>query len=324
MSSDFLKVKESSPSNIALIKYMGKVEGTGNKPTNGSLSYTLEHLRTFIEIESSVKQDTWSPLVQPGIESLNLSEKGMQKFLRHFQFLKDKWQIQNQFFKIKSGNNFPSDCGLASSASSFAALTLASSQIFQKIHPQIFGENLQELSRLSRMGSGSSCRSLYSPWALWKEEFAEPVSLRQKLHSSVVILETGKKSVSSSEAHVRVLTSPRFEGRVKRAEMKLKDLISSIESQNWRESFEIIWDELWDMHELFHTSKPSFTYLTDESREILEALKNQWKKQNHGPWITLDAGPNIHLLFNEEDLKWAKSYMTQFKNYTVINSWDHR
>lgn len=303
---------------------MGKIDGAGNKPTNASLSYTLEHLRTFIEIELSTKKDTWSPLIMPQIQSLNLSEKGIQKFLKHFQVLKNKWNIQDQYFHIQSGNNFPSDCGLASSASSFSALTLASSKVFQKINPQGFGEDTKELSQLSRLGSGSSCRSFYSPWALWKEEFAEPIKLNQKLHSSVVILENGKKSVSSSEAHTRVLTSPRFEGRIKRAEMKLKDLISSIEQQNWHESFEIIWDELWDMHELFHTSKPPFTYLTDESREILQALQGQWRKQNHGPWITLDAGPNIHLLFNEEDLAWAKKYMTQFNNYTVINSWDHK
>lgn len=315
----------SSPSNIALIKYMGKIEGSGNKPTNGSLSYTLEHLRTFIEIKSTNdKKDTWSPLVQPHIQSLHLNEKGIQKFLSHFQFLKEKWNIQNQFFHIQSGNNFPSDCGLASSASSFSALTQASAQIFQKLNPQSFGEDTKELSRLSRKGSGSSCRSFYSPWALWREEFAEPIQLNQRLHSSVIILENGKKSVSSSEAHKRVLTSPRFDGRIQRAEMKLRDLISSIEQQMWKQSFDIIWDELWDMHELFHTSKPSFTYLTEESREILKALESQWKKQNHGPWITLDAGPNIHLLFNEEDLSWAQKYMTQFNNYTVINSWDSR
>ncbi len=314
----------SSPSNIALIKYMGKIEGSGNKPTNASLSYTLDHLRTYIQIQPSVKIDSWSPLQADKIQTLNLSDKGQEKFLNHFRFLKNQWKIDNQFFKIQSGNNFPSDCGLASSASSFSALTLAAAEVFQKINPQSFGEDIKELSKLSRKGSGSSCRSFYAPWALWKEEFAESVPLTQKLHSSVVILESGKKSVSSSEAHVRVLTSPRFQGRVQRAELKLKDLMISIQAQTWKESFSIIWDELWDMHDLFHTAKPGFTYLTDESKEILSALESQWKKQNHGPWITLDAGPNIHLLFNDEDLKWAKTYMKQFNNYTVINSWDQK
>ena len=41
----------SAPSNIALIKYMGKTDYNGNKPTNSSLSYTLTHLNTHVEIE---------------------------------------------------------------------------------------------------------------------------------------------------------------------------------------------------------------------------------------------------------------------------------
>ncbi len=334
-----MKIKSSGPSNIALIKYMGKVEGTGNKPTNASISYTLDHLKTFVELELVTKDpntlnrsksgeiigaDVWEALDISGHTPIQLSEKGLHKFLKHFQFLKEKWQLTHQSFKIKSGNNFPSDCGLASSASSFAALTLTSAELFQKINPQSWGEDLSELSKLSRQGSGSSCRSFYSPWALWKEEGAEPVKLNQRLHSAVVVLENKKKTVSSSEAHKLVLTSPRFEGRVNRAQLKLKDLLSAIESENWKQSFEIIWDEFWDMHELFHTSKPQFSYLTKESREMLTWIEGMWKKQNHGPWVTLDAGPNIHLLFNHEDLVWAKKYMTEFKNYQVITSWDHK
>ncbi len=332
-------MKGAGSSNIALIKYMGKVEGTGNKPTNASISYTLDHLKTFVELELKTRDpntlkrtekgevigvDSWEALDISGHLPVQLSEKGLHKFLKHFQFLKEKWQLTDQSFNLKSGNNFPSDCGLASSASSYAALTLTAAELFQKINPQSWGEDLSELSKMSRQGSGSSCRSFYTPWALWKEEGAEPVHLNQRLHSAVVILENKKKTVSSSEAHQLVLTSPRFEGRVNRAQLKLKDLLSSIQSEQWKQSFEIIWDEFWDMHELFHTSKPQFSYLTKESREMLIWIAGMWKKQNHGPWVTLDAGPNIHLLFNNEDLVWAKKYMTEFKNYQVITSWDHK
>ncbi|NUN07515.1 MAG: hypothetical protein HUU57_17360, partial [Bdellovibrio sp.] len=60
------QVLVSAPSNIALIKYMGKIEGTGNKPTNASLSYTLENLRTFVRLtEIEGGQDKWQALVRP-------------------------------------------------------------------------------------------------------------------------------------------------------------------------------------------------------------------------------------------------------------------
>ncbi|MFN8791858.1 MAG: diphosphomevalonate/mevalonate 3,5-bisphosphate decarboxylase family protein [Bdellovibrionales bacterium] len=316
-----MKTCNSAPSNIALIKYMGKIEGLGNRPTNASISYSLEHLRTFVELEQhGGREDVWEPLVLQGSAPLKLSDGGREKFLKHFRFLKEKWEIEAAF-KVRSANTFPSDCGLASSASSFAALTKTAAEHFQSLRPQPWGADSLELSKLSRQGSGSSCRSFFSPWAIWRSEGAESVDLPAGLHHAVIVLESGVKQVSSSEAHKRVITSPRFQGRVPRAEQKLEDLISVIRQEKWKWAFEIIWDEFWDMHELFHTSQPGFQYMTPECREVLQFMERQWKKKGHGPWITLDAGPNIHLLFHREDLALTRTYVEDFKKFTILTSW---
>jgi diphosphomevalonate decarboxylase len=57
------------------------------------------------------------------------------------------------FARVESWNNFPMSAGIASSASGFAALSLAASRAA--------GLQLDEisLSRLARKGSGSACRS---------------------------------------------------------------------------------------------------------------------------------------------------------------------
>lgn len=294
---------------------MGKIEALGNKPTNASLSWTMENLRTEVQIEPTKGDDKWS-----GLKGLQLKSHGVEKYLKHFQFLKVQWKVRDNFH-IKSGNNFPSDCGLASSASSFAALTMAAAKTFQKINPQNWGEDPKSLSKLSRQGSGSSCRSFFSPWALWKDEGAEDIDLPLKLHHAVLILENEPKKVSSSEAHKRVVTSPRFNGRVKRAEQKLEELISVIRKSEWKIGRELVWDEFEDMHELFHTSQNPFRYITPKAREILNWVQTSWKKQGHGPWVTLDAGPNIHFLFEHSDFKFAENLMKNFEKETVIKSW---
>ena len=58
------------------------------------------------------------------------------------------------YARVKSVNNFPASAGMASSASGFAALSLAASTAA--------GLHLDEkdLSRLARTGSGSACRSI--------------------------------------------------------------------------------------------------------------------------------------------------------------------
>lgn len=316
-------VLASAPSNIALIKYMGKVKNQGNLPTNASLSYTLDQLRTFVRLTPiQDSQDSWAPLEGKEYEALKLSDKGQVRFLDYLKFLKTQWGVEENF-RIESANNFPSDCGLASSASSFAALTLAASQMFQQIKPQRWGTELSILSGLSRQGSGSSCRSFFTPWALWAGEYAEPVEFPYtKLLHQVIIVESSKKEVSSSLAHKLVAQSSLFPGRVERAELRLEDLKISLRAKKWRESFEIVWAEFWDMHALFTTCAPPFMYMTAGSVKVLEGALAFWKTHNDGPIVTMDAGANVHFLWREDQKELALLQEKHWqRHFRVISSY---
>jgi len=314
-------IEASAPSNIALIKYMGKSDLNLNKPTNSSFSFCLEKLRTHVRIKknSELNSDVWNPYRREDLRSIILSDKGRDKFLSHFAFLKIEFRMEG-FFEIESANNFPSDCGLASSASSFAALTLATHDWFIQNSKGAKKSYLtKELAKLSQKGSGSSCRSFFSPWALWYASGAESIQIPYKnLKHQVLMCDESTKKVSSSEAHVRVLTSDLFEGRAARAEMRLQKLVEALRSQNWKLSFEICWNEFWDMHLLFHTSAPSFMYMNETAMKALKALHNNWLEQNDGPLITMDAGSNIHLLYRPDQEVQYNLVIEQFKSEMAI------
>lgn len=311
-------VEASAPSNIALIKYMGKIEGTGNRPANASLSYSLEHLRTWVTLESLAEgqPDDWAPLERAGLGAPELSATGREKFLKHFARVKQALGIQGTYL-IRSANNFPADCGLASSASSFAALTLATAKLASR------EVEMSELSKLSRQGSGSSCRSLYSPWAVWENEGAEEIKLPvgEILHVAVIV-SAGVKEVSSSQAHVRVTTSPKFEGRVERAHDRMRGLISALKESDWKSAYQLCWDEFADMHELFETSQPPFGYRRSESKDVVDAAKHIWSFKGDGPLVTMDAGPNVHLLFRADQKELAEKMVKFYRDkHKVITSW---
>ena len=311
-----------APSNIALIKYMGKTEYSANRPTNTSLSYTLPHLKTYVELElapSFAAQDDWQPLSEgekltegtlskAGIMSeqkyakLSLSHRGLSRFLAHLQNLKTHFDFTGHFH-VRSANDFPSDCGLASSASSFAALTRAACMALSDLTGRPL-PSIAEQANWSRRGSGSSCRSFFSPWAIWTKDSvsaAEGLSFNDLGHQVIVVNED-LKTVSSSEAHKRVTTSLLFENRPNRAENRAADLLAALgANRDWQAAFEITWAEFWDMHSLFETSRPSFGYMTAGSLEVAQFVKNQiWGRSGDGPLITMDAGPNVHLLYKQD------------------------
>jgi diphosphomevalonate decarboxylase len=311
-----VKVSASAPSNIALIKYMGKTaSGGGNLPANPSLSYTLDHLKSHVELEEA-DEDSWAPL--KGYPEIKLSDAGRRKYLSHFHKLKEKWKIQGHY-AIRSANDFPSDCGLASSASSFAALTKATYELGRKLNPELSLEP-EQLSAVSRLGSGSSCRSFFSPWALWKNEGAQAMDLPLRLQHAVLLIESGIKNVSSSDAHLRVGQSLLFHRRAERAQSRLQGLLQALRAGDWSQAFELCWSEFWDMHALFETSEPSFGYMTGGSLRALGRLREVWRQTGDGPLVTMDAGANVHLLLRDDQIEAAEGWTAGFESRTSWRS----
>lgn len=333
-------IENSAPANIALIKYMGKLDQTVNKPTNSSLSYSLQKLRTFVRIRrKSIEEfnssadtnplcDSWSAYHREDLLPLNLSETGRVKFLNHFNFLKKEFKL-NGFFEIESANNFPADCGLASSASSYAALTLVTHEWFLKnSEGRSLVYSTKELAKLAQKGSGSSCRSFFNTWSLWHQDGVEAIQLPYSdLKHLVILCDEGKKSISSSQAHLRVITSDLFKGRPERAEHRLQNLIQALRSENWDLACRLSWTEFWDMHNLFHTSEPAFFYMNAKCLEVLTELndfnlelqkKDLNNKKSTLPMITMDAGSNIHLLFQQNQSEVYETIKNRYLNQIAL------
>ena len=310
--------KSSAPSNIALIKYMGKIPGLTNQTVNPTLSYTLKHLTSDVELVLTTdSQDRFEPLPN---SNLNLGGPQEKKFLNFLNTIKTKFNCNHNFI-VKSRNNFPSDCGLASSASSFAALTSVATKAICELQEQPT-LSIQQQALLSREGSGSSCRSFFSPWGFWSENTVSELQLPYtNLYHMVFVVSKAQKKVSSSEAHKRVPTSQLFEGRAQRARIRMGQLVEALQIKNWPKAYEICWAEFWDMHALFETSTPSFGYIMPETMEILNWIRDFWKMIGDGPIVTMDAGPNIHFLFRPDQKEMMENFYKKWSpKYLILKS----
>ncbi len=321
----------SAPSNIALVKYMGKRAG-GNVAINPSLSFTLDHLRTFVQLEvasdgkaDGATTDSWEP--HPNYPALAMSDTGRTKYLAHLQRMKDFFSAQNIYFTVRSGNNFPADCGIASSASSFAALTLVTAQALSSLQNKTV-PSVEILANLSRQGSGSSCRSFFPGFVAWSENGVFPlkttVNQPHNIYHQTVIVSGERKSVSSSQAHERVQSSLLMAGREERAQKRFDRINMELQKAqpHWSVLFEETWADFWDMHALFETSNPSFGYMRARSLEVLQAAREFWQQHNDGPLVTMDAGPNVHLLWRAEQKAQAQEWMKQQTQWQWIVSED--
>jgi diphosphomevalonate decarboxylase len=338
-----------APSNIAVVKYMGKQDVAGNVPTNSSLSMTLSKLATWLTIEPSPTGEwAWHPkplsewtqfqarieknkrhvsqsVHAPEFLPIHLDEKEKERMRSFFYLAQDELTAPlrelgfktrepagNRGWQLSSVNTFPASSGIASSASSFAALTLAAfvSSIEQGRSELVLTPDLRRiLADLSRRGSGSSCRSFFGPWVSWELEVTHHLkgstsvsALESKLPPMtdlVVVLSKEKKQVGSSAAHQRVRSSPLWQGRVERVEARHLEIRECLRASDLKRLSLIAWQEAWEMHSLFHTASPPFTYWAEKTMTLLRFFQNELAKPdlNFGyPIVTLDAGPNVHVI----------------------------
>ena len=324
------QIIKRSPSNIAIVKYWGK---HGNQlPNNPSISFTLnncftETKVTYSQIENpnSIEMDFYFEGKENQAFKSKI-EKYLQENKEHFTFLK------GLHLNIESYNSFPHSSGIASSASSMSALILCLLGIKYKDNEI----NLQEASFLSRLASGSAARSIYPTMTLWgrtpslpesSDEYAISIAdminpVFKSYHDSILIVSSKEKSVSSRAGHSLMNNHPMAENRYATARKNTEDLLTILKQGDLEGFIKIAESEANQLHDLMATSTPSYTLKEENTINIIEKIL-EFRKETCLPiCYTLDAGPNVHLLYPDSCSEQVHSFIDEvLKNYCFNNKW---
>lgn len=288
-----MKATAKAGSNIAFVKYWGNRDDALRIPMNGSISMTLDAAHTITTIE-------FSPEFSEDILILNeetANETATVRASKHVDHLRQLAGVDLKC-RIISTNSFPTGAGIASSASGFAALTVAAASAL--------GLDLdhEALSRYSRLGSGSASRSIDGGFVEWQpgtsheDSFAAPLAPAEHwdLVDIIAIVSQSEKDVGSSAGHPLAHTSPYYAARQVELEQTLPLVRQAILDRDMPTFGEAIEAEAISLHVAAMTSKPSILYWGPGSIAIMHALR-RWR-QAGGPigYYTIDAGPNIHVI----------------------------
>ena len=309
-SENYYKVAWKSPANIALVKYWGK---QGNQlPKNPSISLTLKDSVTTMSM--TVKKSSAASL------KFFFEKKANEKFQHKIskflttQYSRFPWLAHSEL-EIYSENTFPHSSGIASSASSMSALALCLISMDQKLSGINKKDDafFKESSTLSRLASGSASRSVYGgvvSWGVESDEWASPSLEMNSLFSdycdSILIVDDTEKSVSSRAGHSLMETHPFAEKRFTQAKENLVKLKAAMINGDLEAFITIVEEEALTLHSLMMTSRPSYILLKPQSLWLIEAIKNFRETTKIPVCFTIDAGPNIHLLY-------PKAYATKVR-----------
>ena len=292
-----MKATAIAPSNIAFIKYWGRKDEELRLPENGSISMNLSHLltTTTVEFNPSYTHDEMS--INGQIEPQEKAEK----IVKHLDRVRALANTEHKA-KVVSENNFPRGTGLSSSASGFAALTVAATKAA--------GLNLseKELSILARQGSGSACRSIPDGFVEWLDGDTSELSYAQTIfppdHWDIidfaVILTEEMKDISTSEGQKSARTSQFYELRQKNIRERIEQIKKTIREKDFTTFGEITESDALELHAIMLTSHPSLIYWYPATITIMKCVK-KWRKEGLEAYFTMNTGQNIHVLCQKKD-----------------------
>ncbi len=306
-------VSWQSPSNIALVKYWGK--HGAQLPQNASISFTLSNCHTATTLHYTPKESQGFDFE---VYLDGQKEEGFEpKIASFFKRIETYVPFISAYrFKIETSNSFPHSSGIASSASGMSALSLCIMDMERQLAPEMTDAYfMQKASFLSRLGSGSACRSLEGPLIVWGEhdgiEHSSDLygtSYPYEVHAhfedyqdTILLVDKGEKQVSSTVGHGLMHGHAFAKARFTQAHDNLVQLKGVLQSGDVDAFIALVESEALTLHAMMMTSHPYFILMKPNTLEIIQRIWDYRETTGSKVCFTLDAGANVHVLYPKSE-----------------------
>ena len=283
-----MRAKARAQPNIALVKYWGKRDRDYNLPAVGSISLTLDDLYTTMDVELDGALDR---------DELHVNRRSAESMLPRVSRCLDAVLGSDRLpARVSSESNFPIAAGLASSASSFAALVVAASAAGRRTR------GAGELAELAGRASGSAARSLYGGFVELRNA-GDGIAVSTVLEGQawplrIVAAVTSKtpKAVSSGDAmEVSRKTSPFYTRWIEEQDMDLSTARDAIAVRDFGKLASIAEHNCLKMHSVMWASRPPVVYWNAATLACLESVR-ALQAEGVAAFFTIDAGPQVKVI----------------------------
>lgn len=279
--------------NIALVKYWGKSDPALNLPAVASLSLTLDGLHTRTEVSFAPVED----LDQLWLNDQRQEGVALQRVTRHLDRVLASTGAPRPRAVVRSHNNFPTAAGLASSASAFAALTVAAAAAAG------LSLSAERMAILARQGSGSAARSLFGGLVLLgagtpgQEDSAQATPLLSpeawpELRMVIGVATEEQKDTPSTDGMVHTAaTSPYYGPWVAGAPGDIREALQAVRARDLEVLGLVAERSALRMHASALAADPGVCYLRGATIEGLHVIR-RLRRGGVPVFFTCDAGPH--------------------------------
>ena len=148
------------------------------------------------------------------------------------------------------------------------------------------------------------------------DSYSEPLSCTwPELKIGLITVSAKAKRVSSREGMERtVATSPLYKTWPQQVQNDMAKMLAAIKEKDFELMGSTAESNALAMHECMRAATPPLNYFEPETEAIISKVQNL-RREGLPLYLTIDAGPNVKLLFQEKDTHTIK---TEFPDMRVI------
>ncbi|WP_276252941.1 phosphomevalonate decarboxylase MvaD [Halomontanus rarus] len=280
-----------------LVKYHGMRDDIERQPYHDSISLCTapSHTRTTVEFSMDYDEDTY---VVDGEELEGRAFDRLEAVVEKARGLSDAAHTVYPV-RIESENSFPSNVGLGSSSSGFAAAARALAEAAE------IDATLPEISTIARVGSASAARSVTGAFSqlhtgLNDEDCRSrriPTDLHENLKIVVGLVPYHKET---EDAHREAADSHMFQARNAHIHGQIAKMRDALREDDFERTFELAEQDSLSLAATTMTGPSGWVYWQPATLAIFNRVRKLREEEDIPVYFSTDTGASVYVNTTEE------------------------
>lgn len=275
-----------------LVKYHGLRDERRRLPYHDSISVCTapSHSKTTVEFDIDLDEDTYV------VDGEELEGKAYERLERVVDTVREHSDAAHTVYpvRLESENSFPSNIGLGSSSSGFAAAAVALADAAD------LDATLEDISAMARHGSASAARSVTGGFSQLRaglndqdcrsERIETP--LQDELRTVIGIVPTKK---DTDRAHGEVESSHMFESRKAHIHDAIVEMRNALREGNFDRAFETAERDSLSLAATTMTGDEGWLYWQPATLAVFQRVRELREQEDIPVYFSTDTGATVYV-----------------------------
>ena len=298
-----------------VVKYHGMRDERLRLPYHDSISVCTapSHSRTTVEFDIDYEEDTYV------VDGEELEGKGFERLERVVDEVRDRSDAAHTVYpvRIESENSFPSNVGLGSSSSGFAAAAMALCEAAD------LDLSRPEISAIARRGASSAARSVTGGFSHLRAGLNDedcrshriPTDLHEDLRIIAALVPVHK---DTDDAHEEAAGSHMFESRMAHVHEQIAEGRDAIRDGDFHRTFELAEKDSLSLAATTMTGPGGWVYWAPATLRVFDTVRELREEEDVPVYFSVDTGASAYVNTTEDHADQVEEAISEIGVSTTV------